>query len=152
MSKDIVICDIDGTVSVVGERLKYLQCEPKDWDAFYDDCFDDEPIVEMCALVEALFASGYKIVFLTGRRVSVEDKTRDWINKYMPKLYGCYTLLMRKNTDHRHDTEVKPQELMRHLSVTERSRIAFILEDRNSMVAKWRELGFRCLHVADGDF
>lgn len=31
-------------------------------------------------------------------------------------------------------------------------RVAFILEDRNSMVKKWRELGFKCLQVADGDF
>ena len=150
--KDIVICDIDGTISIVGERLKYLQCDPQDWDAFYADCFDDEPITEMCVLVEALFISGYKIVFLTGRRRSTEEKTRAWIGKYLPKLGDCYTLLMRDNADHRHDTEVKPQELKKYLSEEGLLRIAFILEDRNSMVAKWREMGFRCLHVAEGEF
>jgi hypothetical protein len=30
-----VVIDIDGTISYVGERLKYLQQEPKDWDSFY---------------------------------------------------------------------------------------------------------------------
>jgi hypothetical protein len=30
--------------------------------------------------------------------------------------------------------------------------IAFVLEDRNSMVKKWRELGLTCLQVAEGDF
>lgn len=150
--KDIVICDIDGTISIVGERLKYLQCEPKDWDAFYADCFDDEPITEMCAMVEALFVSGYKIIFLTGRRSSVEDKTRKWIDKHLPKLQGCYTLLMRENLDHRHDTITKPEVLTNHLSSRELERIAFIFEDRNSMVTKWRDMGFRCLHVAEGDF
>lgn len=46
-NKGIVICDIDGTISRVGDRLKYLQQNPKDWDSFYNDCFNDEPIREM---------------------------------------------------------------------------------------------------------
>ena len=31
-------------------------------------------------------------------------------------------------------------------------RAAKILEDRNSMVKKWRELGYTCLQVAEDDF
>lgn len=150
--KDIIVCDIDGTISVVGERLKYLHQTPVDWDTFYNDCFEDEPITEMCALVEAMFQQGYKIIFLTGRRASVECKTRDWINKHLPKLNGCYTLLMRNNGDHRHDVEVKPEKLQQSLTQGAFERIAFILEDRNSMVAKWREMGLRCLQVAEGEF
>lgn len=150
--KDIIICDIDGTIAVVGERLRYLQHKPVDWEAFYNDCFEDEPIEEICSLVESMFGAGYKIIFLTGRRSSVEDKTRAWIDNHLPKLKGCYTLLMRDNGDYRHDVEVKPEKLMRSLSPGELERIAFFLEDRNSMVAKWRELGYRCLHVAEGDF
>ena len=34
MSK-IVVCDIDGTISKVGDRIKYLEQSPKDWDAGY---------------------------------------------------------------------------------------------------------------------
>ena len=37
--KKTVIVDIDGTISKVGERLKYLLQSPKDWDSFYNDCF-----------------------------------------------------------------------------------------------------------------
>lgn len=150
--KDIIICDIDGTISVVGDRLKYLQHKPVDWDSFYNDCFEDEPINEICSLVESMFSVGYKIVFLTGRRESVEAKTREWLDKHLPRLNGCYTLLMRPNGDHRHDVEVKPEKLCKSLSQAELERIAFILEDLNSMVDKWRELGYRCLHVAEGDF
>ena len=150
--KDIIICDIDGTISVVGERLKYLQQQPVDWETFYNDCFEDEPIEEICTLVEAMFSQGYKIIFLTGRRASVEGKTRAWINNYLPKLNGCYTLLMRDDGDHRHDVETKPERLTQSLTQGALERIAFILEDRNSMVAKWREMGFRCLQVAEGEF
>ena len=57
---------------------------------------------------------------------------------------------MRKNNDHRHDIEVKP-ELLKEAGIKLDS-IAFVLEDRNSMVKKWRELGLICLQVADGNF
>ena len=56
--KRIVVVDIDGTISQVGERLKYLKQEPKDWDSFYNDCFEDEPIEEMIDLVYSLYLQG----------------------------------------------------------------------------------------------
>lgn len=59
-------------------------------------------------------------------------------------------LLMRKDGDWRHDTEVKP-ELLQKASITP-DKVYFILEDRDSMVAKWCELGYRCLQVNDGKF
>ena len=149
--KDIVICDIDGTVSLVGERLKYLRETPPDWDAFYNDCFDDEPITEMCALVANLRRTGYRIIFCTGRRDTVREKTEKWIQKYISAAFTLPRILMRPANDHRHDVEVKPELLDKYLTVEERERIAFILEDRNSMVDKWRELGYRCLQVDKGE-
>jgi len=148
MSKHIVIVDIDGTISKVGERLKYLQQEPKDWDSFYNDCFQDEPIKDVVDLVKAI-QSKYFTIFCTGRRESVRLKTEIWLHK-QDLLLGYYQLLMRKDGDHRHDTEVKP-ELLEEYGIN-LNDIAFVLEDRNSMVEKWRELGLICLQVAEGDF
>lgn len=56
----------------------------------------------------------------------------------------------RPDGDHRHDTEVKP-ELLANAGVGPKE-VLCILEDRDSMVAKWRELGYRCLQVAEGKF
>ena len=146
-----VIVDIDGTISRIGDRLKYLQQEPKDWDSFYNDCFDDEPIIEMVDLVYDLYLQRYQLVFCTGRRESCREKTINWFNKYFePEISKFSKLLMRKNNDHRHDIEVKP-ELLKEAGIKLDS-IAFVLEDRNSMVKKWRELGLICLQVADGNF
>lgn len=147
----IVIVDIDGTISKVGERIKYLQSKPKDWDSFYADCFDDEPIIEIVDLVYNLYLQRYKIVFCTGRRESCRENTLNWFNKYFePEIAKHCLLLMRPNNDHRHDTEVKPQLLEKaNINLWD---ISFVLEDRNSMVAKWRELGLICLQVAEGDF
>ena len=147
MSKHIVVVDIDGTIAKVGDRLKYLQQEKKDWDAFYEHCDEDEPIWDICQLVSDMFVMGRDIVFCTGRRESVRQKTEDWINENVGMEH---ILLMRKDGDWRHDTEVKP-ELLQKAGITP-DDVYFILEDRDSMVAKWRELGYRCLQVNDGNF
>lgn len=149
MNKNIIVVDIDGTIAKVGDRLKYLQQEKKDWDAFYEHCDEDEPIDEMCQLVADLFVLGRDIVFCTGRRESVREKTRNWLTQNVISTYDD-ELLMRKDGDWRHDTEVKP-ELLQKAGITP-DDVYLILEDRDSMVAKWRELGYRCLQVADGKF
>ena len=149
MGKNIIVVDIDGTIAKVGDRLKYLQQEKKDWDAFYEHCDEDEPIDEMCQLVADLFVLGRDIVFCTGRRESVREKTRNWLTQNIMSTFDS-ELLMRKDGDWRHDTEVKP-ELLQKAGITP-DKVYFILEDRDSMVAKWRELGYRCLQVNDGNF
>ena len=79
--KNTVIVDIDGTISKVGDRLKYLQESPKNWDAFYDACFEDEPILEVVDLVKVL-SNEYRIVFCTGRRESTRKDTSKWLKSY----------------------------------------------------------------------
>ena len=146
--KNIVVVDIDGTIAKVGDRLKYLQQEMKDWDSFYEHCDEDEPIKDMLELVYDLFRSYNHIVFCTGRRESVRAKTEAWLSKHLG--IEEYILLMRPDGDFRHDTMVKP-ELLAQMNITP-DRVYCILEDRDSMVAKWRDLGYRCLQVDRGDF
>jgi hypothetical protein len=148
--KNIVVVDIDGTLSKIGDRLEFLKKEPKDWDSFYKECYKDEPISDIIDLVKALLNSGrYFVIYCTGRRESTLLDTSTWLFQ-QGLSHSHIHILMRKNDDHRHDTEVKP-ELLAEAHFTP-DNVAFILEDRNSMVKKWRELGFTCLQVADGDF
>ena len=148
--KNIIVVDIDGTIAMIGDRLKYLQQQKKDWDSFYEHCDEDEPIYDVIEMARILAnCDGEKLVFCTGRRESVREKTRKWINNHVP-LRPSYQLLMRPDGDYRHDTMVKP-ELLAAAGYTPK-RVFCILEDRDSMVAKWRELGYRCLQVADGKF
>lgn len=143
--KNIVIVDIDGTIAKVGDRLKYLKGTP-DYDKFYASCFDDAPIPEIVELVKVLSIK-YAIIYCTGRREQVRKITEDWIyNQQLPN----YGLVMRPNGDKRHDVEVKPEQLLK--AGIKLENIAFVLEDRNSMVKKWRKLGVKCLQVDYGDF
>ena len=143
MFKPILLIDIDGTVSIVGDRLKFLK--EKDWDSFYEACDEDNPNHNIVHLLQKV-KDNYDFVFCTGRRESVREKTEKWLNTY--KIGG--RLLMRKDGDYRHDTIVKP-ELLEEAGIP-LYMIALVLEDRNSMVAKWRELGLTCMQVANGDF
>ena len=147
-----IVCDIDGTISKVGDRLKYLQQDPPNWDKFYEDSFEDEPIKPIVRMVEILsWSPVYQIAFCTGRRESVREKTKQWISKHIEDIYVHKDrLFMRPDNDHRHDTEIKP-ELLAAAGITPENT-AFIIEDRNSMVKKWRELGFTCIQPVEGDF
>jgi len=146
----MIIVDIDGTIAKVGDRLKYLQQSPKDWDSFYASSFDDEPIKDIIDLVVCLFNKGHSIVFCTGRRESCKYDTIEWIKKHFPVHFTYHKLLMRPNNDYRHDTETKIEACSNAGIMLQ--DIKMVLEDRNSMVEKWRSLGVRCLQVADGDF
>jgi len=150
----IIIVDIDGTISDANNRAnKYLGKNP-DWDSFYNACGSDKPIEPVIELVESLSIT-YKVVFCSGRRESCRQDTEDWIDKYV-HLYGTnrkpFTFLFRKDGDTRHDTIVKPEMLDKYLSEHPDEEVFCTIEDRNSMVEKWRELGYLCIQPATGDF
>jgi len=142
----IAIVDIDGTLSIVGDRKKYLKQNPPNWDKFYAQCWQDKPFKAIVDLVWIL-QMGYDIILCTGRRESCRKDTVEWLLKYS---IVYEELLMRPNGDTRHDTVLKP-ELIESAGIKLKD-VSIVLEDRNSMVKKWRELGLTCLQVAGGDF
>lgn len=145
--KKFVVVDIDGTIANVEHRLHFMKSTPKNNEAFHDACDKDEPIEEMIELVQGLMVR-YNIIFCTGRPEKVRKKTSDWITKHI-KPFEYPLIVMREDGDERKDEIVKPEELSKVIPL---DKIAFILEDRTSVVKAWRELGVKCLQVAEGDF
>lgn len=39
----MITSDLDGTISLLNGREKYLKLNPKDWDTFYEECDKDIP-------------------------------------------------------------------------------------------------------------
>ena len=151
MSKNIVIVDIDGTISKIGKRDKYLIKEPKDWDSFYKDDFDDEPIKEMIELVE-LLSKKYSIIFCTSRKEIIRDKTQLWIIKNFSFKSGLWNspILMRKISDNTSDPISKINALKE--AKINLNNIAFVLKDRTCNVEMFRSLGLICFQVVDCKF
>lgn len=164
MKKQIVIFDIDGTLTKVGSRLAEIQGEKKDWVKFYQRCGEDDPNQKILNLAQSLQEDeNYEVIFLTGRAKyeGVEEATMIWLRSYGLKIKdygfghrGFSGLIMRKANDRRPDTVVKPELLDKWLSHFDKTKedVDIIFEDRNSMVNTWRQLGFTCAQVAEGDF
>lgn len=156
MFNQFVVFDIDGTVAKVGDRIKYIDgtTKKKDYKKFYQGCTEDKPIQPLIDMAQTFFIRGYIIIFITGRMEYVREETEAWIKKHFNYGFKYQHLFMRDSNDTRPDTETKPELMERlfELEGIEPSKIKFIFEDRSSMVKKWRELGFTCFQVADGDF
>ena len=141
----MIIFDIDGTLSIVGDRLKCLKED--DLDGFYSRCGEDKVNNTIANLCSLLYQDN-DIYYVTGRRESCRKDTIKWLNEnHLPIESNGTKLFMRKNGDFRHDTIVK-LELVEKF----KDNIDMVFEGRNSMVKAWRRAGITCLQVAEGDF
>ncbi|MDX2257255.1 MAG: AAA family ATPase [Pseudanabaenaceae cyanobacterium bins.39] len=131
---DAIICDLDGTLAIIGDRSPYdaAKCELD---------LVNEPVRSI------LETSGKAIVFVSGREDKFKPQTLAWLAKHQIKFEAIY---MRQSGDLRKDSIVKreiyEQFLLNHYN------IAFVLDDRDQVVRVWRDLGLTCLQVDYGDF
>ena len=150
MRNQSIVVDLDNTVAKLSpERQKFIDEKRSDWDYFYSLCFDDEPIGDIINIIGKLSMTGNDVVFCTGRREEVREATTKWIEKHFPFLLN-FELIMRNDGDVRCDAVVKPRMLSAKGYTPE--NVLCIFEDRSRVVKRWRELGFRCLQVANGDY
>lgn len=143
-----IIVDIDGTIANVSHRMNILS----DKAAFNEACDKDEKFSEMIELVRYL-SMHYNIVFFTGRTESVREKTINWLKVHFGDIMASISknLYMRQDDDSkRHDSVIKKEML--EMAGLNNDNVLMILEDCNSVVEMWRENGFRCLHVQEGNF
>ena len=141
--KKFVIVDIDGTLSVPNpERMKHAHV---DWEAFYTDSFDDEPIKEMVDLVKHLHRK-YEVVYCTARSERARVKTLNWFDKYQIP-YENRNVLMRPLFDQRSSVEIKLELLRSKLS-----KIAIMLDDHDGIVRTFRSLGIIVLQPQNNNF
>ena len=163
--KDIIVCDLDGTLCNIDHRLHFVQVAEgaprvansgdiiyprKDWDSFFNGVPNDtvnEPVLELLDK----FRSGqqiYEIVFCSGRPERCRADTVEWLEKHW-FVEGAYKLYMRQDGDFRRDDVVKQEILDKYI---DKERVKFVLDDRDQVVDMWRRNGLTCLQVAEGDF
>ena len=144
MVNRIIICDLDGTLSDYGHRLKFFK--QRDYEAFNAAGINDKPIENICNILRALHSKEVEIVIMTARDESHRKDTAKWLRlNDVP----CDRLIMRPVDDQSSDHVCKLKLMQKHI---EESDIWFVLEDRQSVVDMWRGEGLTCLQVAPGDF
>lgn len=136
---DCVICDIDGTVAKMNGRGPY------DYGQVHTDV-PHTPVVEVLSCL----STRYRVVFVSGRKSECRQATIEWISTHLSGVNNIDALLMREDGDNRDDRIVK-QEIYES-KIKGKYNVVFVLDDRDRVVQKWRELGLTCFQVAPGDF
>lgn len=163
--KNIIICDLDGTLCDITHRLIHVKPKTKkDWDAFFDGILDDvinEPVLRVLQEMTlgncgCSYGSNHReIIFCSGRPERCRADTVEWLHRAEEDLFDPdpelenYKLYMRKDGDYRSDDVVKEEILNEHIP---KDRVLFVLDDRQQVVDMWRRNGLTCFQVAEGDF
>lgn len=132
-----IICDIDGTLAHMNGRSPY------DPTRYHEDNID--PVIQ--DIVNRYRKDGFFIIICSGRDDTYREVTAQWLAKHGILHDG---LLMRKGGDRRNDAIIKREVYDEHIK--DRFDIYFVLDDRDRVVAMWRDLGLKVLQVAPGDF
>jgi len=140
----VVIFDIDGTLTDAAHRLHYVRHGAKQWDQFFAEAKNDPPHQEIVDLAKLLHASGKTILLVSGRPEKTRADTLQWMADHGVPFSELY---MRPDGDHRQDFIVKAQILDGILA--DGHEIDFVIDDRPSVVAMWRERGLVCLQCRD---
>jgi hypothetical protein len=140
MKERAIICDIDGTVAIHEGRRDHFE-----WALVANDLYNGP----VCELVDMIMFSGVLVLFVSGREDICRDSTLHWLNDKWPGVENEH-LIMRPTSDYRPDTIIKREIYERDIEPF--YEITFVIDDRDSVVEMWRDLGLTCLQVARGDF
>lgn len=147
MDKKIFIFDVDGTLADCSHRQVYVQTKPKNWGAFNRTMHKDTPHMDIIWLAQNFHEQGHTIVICSGRGDDNKDVTVKWLGEHGVKFHGIY---MRRVRDYRSDDIVK-MELLEEIR-KEFGEPFMVFDDRDQVVAGWRNAGVRCCQVQPGAF
>ena len=133
-----VICDLDGTLSLLNGRDPYNAAT----------CDNDLLNTPVAAALKMAKQQGYQVILLSGREDKFREPTVRFLNKHQ---IGYDLLLMRTSNDFRKDNIIK-RELFES-EIQGKYFVEFLLDDRNQVVDMWRkDLHLPCFQVNYGDF
>jgi len=142
----IVIFDLDGTLADIKHRRHYVENGNHNWDKFYETCVNDTPNMPIVEICRRLKGSGLEIAIFSGRSDVVKKETEDWLSNNHIEYDFLY---MRPQGDYTSDHILKKK----WLDEFEKKRmIMCVFDDRDRIVNMWRNEGYVCLQVAEGDF
>ena len=171
----MIICDLDGTLSDCRHRQHLAVAGA--WEEFHALAHQDLPHQHVLELLRINLDSGNGLIFLTGRPEYMREATMEWLsNTCGLELDDDYLeLLMRPKDDWASDIVVKQNllinsmvegelgEWLRQHMQSEEPLVLLqptmelveellFLDDRDKVVAMWRDLGYACWQTMEGAF
>lgn len=173
----LIICDLDGTLSDCSPRQHLAAA--KDWDGFHQLMSEDKCDLFVLELLHSVSivngtSNGREIgiAFLTGRPEAYREQTMAWLEQACDLYeYDDYIdLIMRPRDDYTTDFLLKQQLFAQQMAggrigewfrenvgldptdVEVQKQNVLFLDDRDKVVAAWRDAGFKCWQVGEGAF
>ncbi len=140
--RKLVLVDMDGTLADCRHREHHIQGKRKNWPAFFRGMSQDPANTSIVELTRRL-AADLDIVIVTGRPQEYLDDTTEWLARN--RIAYC-ELYMRRAGDRRPDYVAKREML----DALPRERVAFVLDDRESVCQMWTDAGLTCHRVQQG--
>jgi predicted kinase len=135
-----IIVDIDGTLALSrGIRNPYDGSR----------LMEDVPFAHVVTLVKLLMDAGHALIFMSGR----EDKWRTGTCQWLSDVAGLPSdgpFFMRVTGDSRPDTTVKRE--LYEANVAGKYDVRYVVDDRPSVCANWRDLNLVVLQLDDRPF
>jgi hypothetical protein len=148
-SLKVVCVDFCDTLSNTEQRKHFFDIpkdQPVDWEGFYAAAVNDSPNKKTIELVNALKKGGnYITVITSGRSDVVRADSESWL--YLNGVNIDFMLF-------RHAKDFSSSDVIKRKWVEQIGidNIAFALDDRDSDIKMYRELGILALQVADNGF
>lgn len=148
MTKNIVLVDLDGTLSLNEHRKHLVESKPQHWDEFYLASSDDEPNVPVIETIKLLKQNDYKIHIFSGRGAIAKKITINWLERY----HVPYDELRMRPIGNSVPDDVLKEHWLKEAFPDYLNQIFCVFDDRDKVVKMWRRLGLTCFQVAEGDF
>lgn len=137
MKQKAIICDLDGTLALIGDRSPYDS----------KNCHLDAINPPIYDVLDRYFDAGFKIILFSGRDGAFQQETHAWLNKHQVPWDIC---VLREPGNREKDAVIK--ERMYRKFVEGKYNVLFVLDDRDQVVKMWRDLGLTCFQVNYGNF
>ncbi|MFD7131712.1 hypothetical protein [Streptomyces sp. NPDC059894] len=124
--RPIAVFDLDNTLADTTHRQRFLECRPRQWDAFFAAAPQDPPLPEGVAMAVER-AGECEVVYLTGRPERCRRDTLEWLERHGLPAGRVY---MRRDDDRRPARRTK-LETLRRLA---RDREVRVLVDDDDLV------------------
>lgn len=145
-----IVVDMDGTLSDHGHRAHLAKM--KDWPAYNAAAYLDPAHNEVLDFLRdaRVGCPECSHILLTARFEKMRAATKEWlIKKSAVELFD--DIIMRPDDDYTSDAILKPRMLVEHFGglIRAKQEVRMILEDRSSVVAAWRSMGFVAWQVRE---
>src|SRR5690606_1817255 len=150
MTKHWIVVDLDGTLCDCSHRVHWAQA--KQWDEFHAGIPEDKPHDDVVTLV-SLASQNYEVLVCTGRNEAHRKATIEWLRHH--GLEEVVTdVLMRPDNDRSPDHELKIRLVCEYFGSMDNAlkSVLLVLDDRDKVVAAWRDAGFKCWQVQQGSY